>query len=74
MKEGNISLFYDNLEIITLRFNDPDTVFVIKRDRRFNDEPLSIYLEEDPGIIIEYSADGLETNYESLNVEKIKWE
>ncbi len=74
LKNNNLYLEKDNLLITTLSFNNPDTVFVVKRDRRYNEDPLNIYLQEDPNVIIQYSADGLETTYESLFVEKITWE
>ncbi|MDD5606411.1 MAG: hypothetical protein PHN37_00910 [Candidatus Pacebacteria bacterium] len=69
-----LNLEYENILIRSLRFNSPDTVFVVKRDRRLNDQVLTIYLEQDPGFIIKYSADGSETTHESLFVEQIKWE
>jgi len=61
------------LLIETLKFNNPNTVFFIKRDRRIHQDPLTIFLEGDQNYIIEYSQEG-ETNYQSLFVEKIKWE
>ncbi len=74
LKDNVFYLGKDNMLITTLELNEPNTIFVIKRDRRFNDQVLEIYLEQDPGYLIKYSANGLETNSESLFVEKIIWE
>ncbi len=72
--DNNLYLEYDNVLIETLFFNNPNTIFSIKRDRRYNEGVLTIFLEQDPDFIIQYSADGEETNYQSLFIEEIIWE
>lgn len=59
------------LEIHTHWFNDPlnHTRFCIHRDMRFNDAALEVSLSDDPGYLIEYSADGL-TTYSSIYVSE----
>ncbi len=73
LKDGNLYLEHQDLLVTTLELNNPDTFFLIKRDRRFNDQPLVVSLEGDPDVMINYSADGMETTSESLFVEEIKW-
>jgi len=59
-KEVNVGGEIQKLKIHTHRLNDPDTLFCIYRDRRFNNKSLSITISGDTsGTLIEYSADGL---------------
>lgn len=63
------------LIIQTRRLNDPDTEFCVHRDRRHNDKSLSVSLSGDTsGAIINYSADGLNTNSSSIYTEEIIWQ
>ena len=57
------------IEISTLRLNNPDTLFSIHRDRRYNNKSLIIMLSGDhfnpPNYIAQYSADGVTTGFTS---------
>jgi len=76
--EGRIEVNgkFQNLKIQTHRLNDPlaGTQFSIHRDRMNNNEALTIKLSGDGSSIIEYSADGLITNYSSTYVSNLVWQ
>jgi len=60
------------LEIRTHRLNNPDTLFSIHRDRRYNDKTLDVEISGDTsGYLIRYSADGTTTSYSSANVSDL---
>lgn len=75
--KGNVSVNGTNQTVIihTLRFNAPDTRFSIFRDRRYNNESLTMGISADAtGNLAEYSADGLTTAYHSIYVNNFEWQ
>ncbi len=57
------------VEIKTHKLNDPDTLFSIHRDRRYNNKSLKITISGDSsGSIAEYSANGLTIGFSSIYV------
>ena len=57
------------LEIRTHRLNNPDTLFSIHRDRRYNNKSLDVAITGDTsGDLAHYSADGNTTSHPSANV------
>ncbi|OGZ63896.1 MAG: hypothetical protein A3A98_01250 [Candidatus Staskawiczbacteria bacterium RIFCSPLOWO2_01_FULL_40_39] len=63
------------VQIHTHRLNNLDTQFSIHRDRRFNDVPLKITLSGDiSGYLVNYSADGLTTDFSSLFTSNLNWQ
>jgi len=63
------------IKIHTHRLNDSDTQFCVHRDRRYNNKSLTITISEDgSGTLLEYSADGLNVNSNSIYVSNINWE
>ncbi len=63
------------IRIHTLRFNSPDTQFSAHRDRRFNDKALEITVSGDgSGNVVQYSANGLTTNFTSIFVSNFAWQ
>jgi type II secretory pathway pseudopilin PulG len=75
--EGEVDVNGQNqkIKIHTHRLNDPDTLFSVHRDMRFNDKALKVSISGDPsGNLIEYSADGLTTNSTSLFVNNLQWQ
>lgn len=68
------------LEIITHRLNNPDTLFSIHRDLRYNDKEVDIDIDGDPyypghtPILIHYDADGATTQGNSLYVSEPIWQ
>lgn len=75
--EGEVDVNGQNqkIKIHTYRLNDPDTLFSVHRDMRFNDKALKVSISGDPsGNLIEYSADGLTTNSTSLFVNNLQWQ
>ncbi len=75
--QGEIDLeeSIEKIKIHTHRLNDPDSQFCIHRDRRYNNKALQIELSGDlSGTLIEYSSDGLVTNYTSIYVSELQWQ
>jgi prepilin-type N-terminal cleavage/methylation domain-containing protein len=75
--EGEVDVNGQNqkIKIHTHRLNNPDTLFSVHRDRRFNDKALRISISGDPSVnLIEYPADGLTTDSTSLFVNNIQWQ
>ena len=75
--EGEVDVNGQNqkIKIHTHRLNNPDTLFSVHRDRRFNDKALKISISGDPSVnLIEYPADGLTTDSTSLFVNNIQWQ
>lgn len=63
------------VRVHTLRLNSPDTQFSVFRDRRFNDKSLTVKLSGDvTGTLVEYSADGLTTDFHSIYVNNLAWQ
>jgi len=68
--EGEVQI----LEIKTYELNNPNTLFSIIRDRRFNTKSLKISLSEDfSGTLCEYSSDGLITKNNSIYASEPQW-
>ncbi len=74
--EEEIEINGQKIKIHTHRLNNPDTLFSVHRDMRFNDEALEISISGDPsGNLIEYSADGLTTTESSVFVnDPLQWQ
>jgi len=75
--EGEVDISGDvqKIKIHTHRLNNPDTQFCVHRDRRYNDKSLEIFLSGDgSGSIVEYSADGLTTTFNSIYVSNLIWQ
>jgi hypothetical protein len=63
------------IEISTHKLNSPETQFSIKRDRRLNDKAVKITISNDSsGYLVNYSADGLTTDFTSLYVSNLNWQ
>ncbi len=63
------------LKIHTHKLNDPNTLFSIRRDRRFNNKSLKITISGDQtGYLIKYSADGLTTTKTSIFASEPIWQ
>lgn len=63
------------LKIHTHELNNPYTQFCVHRDGRTNDKPLTLSISGDSsGSLIEYSADGLNTNFTSIYVDNLEWQ
>jgi len=63
------------IKIQTYRLNDPDTLFFIERDMRFNNKELKIEISGDTsGTLIEYFADGLITTNTSIYATEVQWQ
>lgn len=61
------------IEIKTHKLNDPDTLFSIHRDRRYNNKSLKITISGDSsGNLAQYSADGLTTSHSSIYVSSFE--
>lgn len=77
-KEINIGGEIQEIKIYTNRLNNPDTQFSILRDRRHNKKSLKIDIDNDPdfdpGSLIEYSADGLNTLSNSVYTTNLEWQ
>lgn len=75
--EGEVNVNGQNqrIKIHSHRLNNPDTLFSVHRDRRFNDRALRITISGDAsGNLIEYSADGLTTTSTSFFVSNRLWQ
>ena len=76
--EGEVNVNGQNqkIKIHTHCLNNPDTLFSVHRDMRFNDKALEISISGDPsGNLIEYSADGLTTTKSSVFVsDPLQWQ
>lgn len=75
--EGTISTGSDSqtIKIHSHLFNSPYTQFCIHRDRRDNTKSLNVLISGDiSGNIVEYSANGLITNYPSIYVSNSSWQ
>lgn len=69
--QGTVSVggIDQTVEVSTHTLNSPDTLFSIHRDGRYNSKSLKITISGDnSGYLIQYSADGLVTDYSSINV------
>jgi prepilin-type N-terminal cleavage/methylation domain-containing protein len=67
----------EQITIKTLRFNSPDTLFCVYRDRRYNKNSLEIDLDGDAGFspnLIEYDALGISTQGASIFVHEPIWQ
>jgi len=79
-REVNVGGEIQKLKIHTHRLNDPvlGTQFCIHRDGRYNNKTLKIDIDDtpdpDPGILIEYSADGLITTKTSIYATDPQWQ
>ncbi len=74
-KEINVGGEIQKIKIHTHRLNNPDTLFSVHRDRRYNTKSLKIEISGDgSGTLIEYSADGLTTTNSSIYVEDSQWQ
>lgn len=74
-KEVIVDSSSQNIKIHTHRFNDPDSLFSIHRDRRYNDKALKIELSGDSsGSLIEYEADGQTVQGSSIYVSAPIWQ
>lgn len=63
------------IKIHTHRFNDPDSLFSIHRDRRYNDKALEIEISGDgSGSLIEYDLDGQTVKGSSIYVSEPIWQ
>lgn len=63
------------IKIHTHRLNNPNTQFCVHRDRRYNTKPLTVTISGDgSGDLINYSADGLNVNSNSIYVSNIIWQ
>lgn len=73
--EINVGGEVQKLKIHTHMLNNPNSQFCIHRDRRYNNESLIISISADgSGNVVEYSGDGLTTNYSSIYVEDLIWQ
>lgn len=69
--EGQIQ----KLKIHTHRLNNPDSLFSIHRDRRYNNKSLEIKISGDAsGYLIKYSADGLTITKTSIFASEPEWQ
>ena len=67
----------EQIVIKTLRFNSPDTLFCIHRDKRYNQNHLEIDVDGDAGFspnLIEYDAAGVVTQGTSIFVNVPIWQ
>ena len=63
------------VRIHTLRLNNPDTVFSVYRDLRFNDKSVVVELSGDAtGALASYSADGSTVGTSSIYVNNFVWQ
>ncbi len=63
------------VEINTHRLNNPDTLFSVRRDKRYNNTTLKITISGDSsGSLAEYSVDGLTTVHSSIYVSNFAWQ
>jgi len=59
------------ITITTHRLNNPDTLFSVHRDRRYNNKGLEVWLSGDStGYLVRYSADGNQISQSSLYVSQ----
>jgi len=73
--EVDVSGQIQKLKIHTHRLNNPDTLFSIHRDRRYNNKSLEITISGDTsGYLIKYSADGLTTTKSSIFTSEPEWQ
>lgn len=64
----------ETIRIRTHRLNNPDTLFSIHRDRRYNTKGVTLQLSGDTsGTVVEYSADGLTTLKTSVHASTPEW-
>jgi len=69
--EGEIQ----KIKIHTHQLNNPDTIFCIHRDKRYNSKALQIEISGDTsGSLIEYSADGSITTNNSIYASDPAWQ
>lgn len=55
--------------------NNPDTLFSVRRDRRYNNNSLVITISGDnSGSLVQYSADGIVTTHSSIYVSSFAWQ
>jgi len=73
--EGQVDVSGDiqEVKIHTHGLNNPNTLFSVHRDYRYNNKPLIITLSSDPSYIIGYNLDG-STSYESIYTENLSWQ
>jgi len=75
--EGDINVNDEiqKIKIHTHRLNNPGTEFCVHRDRMDNNESLTITISGDgSGSLVEYSNDGLITNFMSIYVDNFSWQ
>ncbi len=76
---GSVDVGGDEEQVVikTLRFNSPDTLFCIYRDKRYNQNSLEIDVDGDAGFspnLIEYDASGVLTQGTSIFVNAPIWQ
>lgn len=74
LKNGQIYWLGD-VKVQTHRMNNPDTLFSVHRDKRFNDKSLKIQLSGDTsGDLLNYDAAGQTTLGSSIYVSQLSWQ
>ncbi len=73
--EVNVGGVGQRVEVSTHRLNDPDTLFSIRRDRRYNNVSLQITLSGDSsGYLLNYNSDGSVTTKQSIFASEPLWQ
>lgn len=75
--EGDIDIEGEiqKVKVHTYRLNNPNTEFCIHRDGMDNNKSLTVTISGDgSGSLIEYSSDGLITNFDSIYVDNFFWQ
>ena len=75
--QGTLSVGGSNqiVQVSTHRLNNPDTLFSIHRDGRYNNKSLKVTISGDSsGYLAQYSADGLTTSSSSAYVSNFAWQ
>ncbi|MGB2762360.1 MAG: prepilin-type N-terminal cleavage/methylation domain-containing protein [Minisyncoccales bacterium] len=68
--EGTVTVGTDDqlIHIHTHWLNNPDTMFCIHRDRRYNNKSLTVSISGEAGTLISYTADGIVEKGDSIYV------
>lgn len=75
--QGEVSVGGQNqkIEVKTHRLNNPDTIFSITRDRRYNNKALSVSLSGEAGYnLVSYTDTGTTTIGSSIYVSNLEWQ
>lgn len=66
--QGKVTVGADDqiIHIHTHQLNNPDTLFCVHRDQRYNNKPLTITISGEAGSLIGYTADGQESRGTSI--------